>query len=293
MAKSTILTCAVTGNLTKPEMNPKLPITPEQIASAALEAADAGAAIVHIHVRNPENGAPSMETALYKDVVDRIRSKNKALIINLTTGPGGRYHPSDEDPAKAGPRTNLVHPLKRVAHVQQLKPDVATLDLNTMNFGAEIVINTPPNLRKMAEVIYASGAKPELELFDSGDIQIAHDLIKDGTLKAPAMACLVLGVKYGFAATAETMIYAKTQLPEGTEWTGFGIGRAAFPMVAQSWILGGNVRVGMEDTVHIAKGKLTSGNAELVEKARWIVESMGGELASAEEARERLGLTRA
>ncbi len=293
MAKNTILTCAVTGNLTKPEMNPNLPITPEQIAGAALQAADAGAAIVHIHVRNPANGAPSMEVPLYKDVVERIRSKNTALIINLTTGPGGRYHPSDDDPAKAGPRTNLTHPLNRVRHVQELRPDVATLDLNTMNFGTEVVINTPPNLRKMAEVIYDSGAKPELELFDSGDIQIAHDLIKEGTLKTPAMACLVLGVKYGFTATAETMLYAKSQLPEGTEWTGFGVGRSAFPMVAQSWILGGNVRIGMEDTVHVAKGKLTSGNAELVEKAGWIIDSMGGALASAEEARERLGLTRA
>ena len=293
MAKNTILTCAVTGNLTRPDMNPNLPISPEQIANSALEAAEAGAAIVHIHVRNSANGAPSMDVALYKDVLERIRAKNKALIINLTTGPGGRYHPSDEDPAKAGPRTNLTHPLKRVAHIQQLKPDVATLDLNTMNFGAEVVINTPPNLRKMAEAIYGAGTKPELELFDSGDIQIAHDLIKEGTLKTPGMACLVMGVKYGFAADAETMLYAKSKLPADIEWTGFGVGRMAFPMVAQSWILGGNVRIGMEDTVHIAKGKLTSGNAELVEKARWIIESMGGQLASADEARERLGLARA
>jgi 3-dehydrocarnitine:acetyl-CoA trimethylamine transferase len=293
VAKSTILTCAVTGNLTRPDMNPNLPVTPEQIANSALQAAEAGAAIVHIHVRNPTSGGPSMDVALYKDVFERIRAKNKALIINLTTGPGGRYHPSDEDPAKAGPRTNLTHPLKRVAHIKELKPDVATLDLNTMNFGAEVVINTPPNLRKMAEVIYGAGAKPELELFDSGDIQIAHDLIKDGTLKTPGMACLVLGVKYGFAADAETMLYAKSRLPEDIEWTGFGIGRMAFPMVAQAWILGGNARIGMEDTVHVAKGKLTSGNAELVEKARWIIESMGGELASADEARERLGLTKA
>jgi 3-dehydrocarnitine:acetyl-CoA trimethylamine transferase len=167
------------------------------------------------------------------------------------------------------------------------------LDLNTMNFGGEVVINYTPNLRKMAAAIYESGVKPELELFDSGDVQIAHDLIREGVLKTPAMACLVLGVKYGFSATGETLMYAKSQLPEDTEWTGFGVGRAAFPMVAQAWILGGNVRIGMEDTVHIAKGKLTSGNTELVEKARWIVESMGGEIASAEEARARLGLERA
>src|SRR5512139_818264 len=134
VTKSTILTCAVTGILNKPEMNRNLPITPEEIAHSALEAADAGAAVVHIHVRNPANGAPSTEITHYKEVVDRVRSKNKALIINLTTGPGGRFHPSDEDPAKAGPRTTLVHPLKRVSHIKEVKPDVATLDLNTMNF---------------------------------------------------------------------------------------------------------------------------------------------------------------
>jgi uncharacterized protein (DUF849 family) len=289
---NTILTCAITGNLTKPEMNPNLPLSPEQIATSALEAAEAGAAIVHIHVRKPDTGAPSMELAYYKETVDRIRSKNTTVIINLTTGPGGRFQPSDDDPVKPGPRTNLVHPLKRVAHIKELKPDVATLDLNTMNFGAEIVINTPPNIRKMAAVIYESNSKPEIELFDSGDIQIFRDLVDEGVIKTPAMACLVLGVKYGFSATAESMIYAKSQLPENTEWTGFGVGRSAFPMVAQSWILGGNVRIGMEDTVHIAKGKLTSGNAELVEKARWIVESMGGDIASADEARKRLGLNR-
>jgi uncharacterized protein (DUF849 family) len=219
VAKSTILTCAVTGNLTRPEMNPNLPVTPEQIADSALQAADAGAAIVHIHVRNPPNGGPSMDVALYKQVVERIRGKNKAVIINLTTGPGGRFQPSDDDPAKAGPRTNLTHPLKRVAHIQELKPDVATLDLNTMNFGAEVVINTPPNLRKMAQAIYGSGAKPELELFDSGDIQIAHDLIKEGTLKTPGMACLVLGVKYGFAANADTMLYAKSVMDPRRQYT--------------------------------------------------------------------------
>ena len=290
---STIVTCAVTGNLTKPEMNPNLPLSPEQIATSALEAAEAGAAIVHIHVRKPDTGAPSMNLAYYKEAVNRIRRKNTSVIINLTTGPGGRFHPSDDDPVKPGPRTNFVHPLKRVAHVKELRPDVATLDLNTMNFGAEVVINIPPNIRKMAAVIYESGTKPEIELFDSGDIQLARDLISEGVIKTPAMACLVLGVKYGFAATAESMIYAKSQLPENVEWTGFGVGRAAFPMVAQSWILGGNVRVGMEDTVHIAKGKLTSGNAELVEKACWIVESMGGEIAGVDETRKRLGLDRA
>jgi 3-dehydrocarnitine:acetyl-CoA trimethylamine transferase len=292
VAKRTILTCAITGSLTKPEMNPNLPITPAQIADSALEAAEAGAAIAHIHVRNPETGAPSMELSYYREVVERIRRKNTSVIINLTTGPGGRFQPSDDDPLKPGPRTNFVHPSKRVAHIEALKPDVATLDLNTMTFGGEAVINTPPNIRKMAAAINDSGSKPELELFDSGDIQLARDLIGEGLIKTPAMACLVLGVKYGFGASAETMLYAKSLLPDMVEWTGFGVGRSAFPMVAQAWLLGGNVRVGMEDTVHVAKGKLTSGNAELVEKARWIVETLGGEIAGADEARERLLLAR-
>ena len=284
-----ILTCAVTGNLTRPEMNPNLPITPEQIANDALAAADAGAAIVHIHVRHPD-GRPSMELSHYRETVDRIRQKNNALIINLTAGPGGRFQPGDDDPAVAGPRTNFLPPLRRVEHIVALKPDISTLDLNTMTFGAEVVINIPKNVRIMAEAIYGAGVKPEIELFDSGDIHLARDLFGDGALKLPAMACLVLGVKYGFPATSETMMFAKSLLPAGVTWTGFGIGRAAFPMLVQSWNLGGQLRIGMEDTVHIAKGKLTSGNGELVEKARWLIESLGGEIASAEEARERLGL---
>lgn len=287
-----ILTCAVTGNLTRPEMNPSLPITPQQIADDALAAAQAGAAIVHIHVRHPD-GRPSMELAHYREVMERIRAKNNALIINLTAGPGGRFQPGDENPAIAGPRTNFLPPRKRVEHILALKPDISTLDLNTMSFGGEVVINIPPNVRIMADAIYGAGVKPEIELFNSGDIHLCRDLIAEGKVKLPAMCCLVLGVKYGFPATSETMAFAKSLLPPEMTWTGFGIGRAAFPMLVQSWLLGGQLRIGMEDNVHINKGQLTKGNGELVEKARWLIESLGGELASAEEARERLGLTKA
>lgn len=289
-SRTTILTCAVTGGLTRPDMNPNLPLGPDQVAASALEAADAGAAIVHLHVRHPGTGAPSMELDHYREVVETIRAKNSSLVINLTTGPGGRYHPGEEDPAVAGPRTNFLHPLKRVEHVAALRPDVCSLDLNTMTFGSETVINTPENVRLMAEAIHEAGTKPELELFDSGDINLARDLIAEDTLKPSPMVCIVLGVKYGFAPSAEALMFARSQLPENSQWSAFGIGRFAFPMLAQTWILGGNVRIGMEDTVHIAKGKLTSGNGELVEKARWIIESMGGELASADEARQRLNL---
>jgi uncharacterized protein (DUF849 family) len=207
--QKTMITCAVTGNLTKPETNPALPISPQQIADSALEAAAAGAAAVHVHVRHPDTGAPSMELAHYREVVQRIRAKDNALIINLTTGPGGRFQPSDENPAIAGPRTNLLGPERRVEHVVALKPDICTLDLNTMTFGQEVVINTPPNLRKMAAAIYESGAVPEIELFDSGDIHLMSDFFTEGVLRGPLLVSLVLGVKYGFPATPAAMSFAK------------------------------------------------------------------------------------
>jgi len=233
-----------------------------------------------------------MELMHYRETVRLIRAKNDALILNLTTGPGGRYQPSDDNPAVAGPRTNFLPPLRRVEHIADLRPDIATLDLNTMTFGAETVINTPRNVRIMAEAIYESGAKPEIELFDSGDIELARDMLSDGSLRAPAMASLVLGVKYGFPANTETMLFARNRLPPDVAWTGFGVGRAAFPMLAQAYVLGGHVRVGMEDTVYVDRGRLTSGNAELVEKARWLVTKLGGEIAAPEEARNMLALRR-
>jgi uncharacterized protein (DUF849 family) len=288
--RKTMITCAVTGNLTKPEMNPALPISPQQIADSALEAAAAGAAAVHIHVRHPDTGMPSMDVAHYREVVERIRAKNNALVINLTTGPGGRFQPSDENPAIAGPRTNLLRSERRVEHVVALRPDICTLDLNTMTFGQEVVINTPPNLRKMAAAIYQSGVVPEIELFDSGDIHLMNDFLAEGVLRQPPLVSLVLGVKYGMPATPAAMSFAKSMLPSDTVWTGFGIGRMAFPMLAQSFLLGGMVRIGLEDTVNVAKGQLANGNGELVEKARHIVELLGGKIMCADEAREMLKL---
>jgi uncharacterized protein (DUF849 family) len=290
VAQKTILTCAITGNQTKPAQNENLPVTPEQIAEDCLAAAKAGAAIVHIHVRDPETGAPSMAVAHYQEVVERIRAKNDSLLLNLTTGPGGRFQPSDADPKIAGPRTNLMRPELRGEHVTAIKPEICTLDLNTMTFGQEVVINTPPNVTKMAEIIKQAGVKPELEIFDSGDLHLALDLFAQGVLDQPAMLSFVLGVKYGMPALPESMLYLRGLLPPESVWTGFGIGRMAFPMVAQSYLLGGHVRIGMEDTVYLDKGVLTPGNAALVEKAREIIESLGGQLASAEEARATLGL---
>ena len=286
-----IITCAITGNLTRPEQSPYLPITPQQIADSALEAAEAGAAIAHIHVRDPETGRPSMSIDLYRDVMDRIRARNASLIINLTTGPGGRFVPSEEDPKVAGPGTTLMAPEKRVEHVEILRPDICTLDLNTMNSGGQVVINTPTNVRKMADRIRAAKVLPELELFDTGDCHLARDLMAEGVLQGPGLFSLVLGVKYGFNASPETMLYGRSLLPPGAIWTGFGIGRSEFPMVAQAFLLGGHVRVGMEDNLYISKGVLAKTNAELVTHAADIVRSLGATIATAGEAREHLNLS--
>ncbi|ABE42323.1 3-keto-5-aminohexanoate cleavage protein [Polaromonas sp. JS666] len=290
MAHKTIITCAVTGNITTPDQHPGLPITPEQISTASLEAAEAGASIVHIHVRDPKTGKPSMEVEYYRDVMSRIRSANRKLVINLTTGPGGRFVPSEEDPQVAGPGSTLLVPEKRVVHIPLLKPDICTLDLNTMNSGEQVVINTPKNVARMAKVIREAGVKPEIELFDSGDIHLAHALIKAGVLEGPGLFSLVLGVKYGFSATPETMLYAKSLLPSGAIWSGFGIGGSEFPMVAQSYLLGGHVRVGFEDNLYLEKGVLAPNNAALVTKARNIVESLGGQISNCDETRQILSL---
>jgi len=286
----TFLTCAITGNITKPEQSPYLPITPQQIADSALEAAEAGAAVAHIHVRDPATGRPSMEIDLYRDVMDRVRAKNRDLIINLTTGPGGRFVPSENDPKIAAPGTTLTLPEKRVEHIELLRPDICALDLNTMNSGGEVVINTPRNVRKMAAIMRAARVLPEIELFDSGDCHLARDMFADGSLEGPGLFSLVLGVKYGFNPSPETMMYARGLLPEGAIWSGFGLGRTEFPMVAQAWLLGGHVRVGMEDNLYMSKGVLAKTNAELVTHAIGILKMLGANIASAKDAREMLKL---
>jgi uncharacterized protein (DUF849 family) len=290
MQQKVIITCAVTGNITKPEQHPGLPITPQQIADSALDAAEAGASVAHIHVRDPDTGKPSMEVEYYREVMERIRRVNKDMVINLTTGPGGRFIPSEDNPQVAAPGSTLMVPEKRVAHITALKPDICTLDLNTMNSGGEVVINTPRNVIRMANIIRAAGVMPEIELFDSGDIQLAHDLIRNGVLQGPGLYSLVLGVNYGFAATPETMLYARNMLPPGATWSAFGIGRHEFPMVGQAYLYGGHVRVGFEDNIFMSKGVLAPSNAALVKRARTIVESLGGQIANPREARSLLGL---
>lgn len=290
MSRKTILTCAVTGNLTTRDQHPGLPVTPAEIAAAAIEAGKAGAAVVHIHARDPATTKGSMDLGLFRDIVDRIRQSGSDVILNLSTGEGGRYIPSLDNPAVAAPGTTLTTPERRVAHVEALKPEICTLDLNTMFSGSAVVINTPRNVTEMAKRIYAAGVLPELELFDGGDLQLAKALQEDGTLRNPLLIQIVLGVRYGAIPNPETLFYFASQLPPGCIWAAFGIGRHEFPLLAQAFLLGGHVRVGLEDNVYIRKGVLARDNAELVEKAGTIVENLGGSLATPAEARAILGL---
>ena len=290
MSSKVIITCAVTGNLTRPEQHPNLPITPEQIANAAIDAAKAGAAIAHIHVRDPKTGAPSMELEHYREVVERIRACDTDLVINLTTGPGGRFVPSEDDPRVAAPGSTLVRPERRVEHVVALKPELCSLDLNTMWFGSAVVMNTPRNAAIMARAIREAGVMPELEVFDSGDLQLAHQLLADGVLARPPLFQIVLGIKNGFPASPEALMFAKSLLPQDAMWAAMGIGRMEFPIVAQACILGGHVRVGLEDNLYIRKGVLAPSNAALVERAVQLVEILGREVATPAEARQILGL---
>ena len=290
--RKTILTCAVTGNLVTPENNPNLPVTPAQIAEAAIAAAKAGAAIAHIHVRDPRTAKPSMELGLYREVVDRIRDSATDVVINLTTGEGGRFVPGAEDPRQAGPGTTLLPPDARVAHVVELKPELCSLDFNTMWSGKAAVINPPHSIERMADLIQEAGVKPEIEVFESSDIQLALDFIDRGVIQAkgPHFFQIVTGVRYGAAATPAALQYLSSLFPASAIWSAFGVGRHEYPMLATSFLNGGHVRVGMEDNVYIAKGELCRDNAQLVTKARQIIELLGGELASPAEARAILEL---
>lgn len=288
MRRKYILTCAVTGSTTRPDQTPHLPITPVQIATAAVEAAKAGAAVVHLHVRDPETGQPSMSIDLYREVLDRIRASGTDVVINLTTGPGGRFVPSRDNPRKAAAGSTLMPPEQRVAHIVELKPEIATLDLNTMWSGTGVVINTPWSVTSMAEAIYSVGTIPELEVFDSGDIGLAKKLIEDGVLKGPCLFQICMGLRWGFDWNPETLNYAKSILPSGTPWAAFAIGRMEFPMLVQAWLLGGHVRVGLEDNIYLNKGELAVNNTVLVERAVRILREFGAEPMTAAEARLEL-----
>ncbi len=290
MNNRTIISCAVTGSAPTPKKNPAVPVTPEDIAISALDAAKAGAAIVHIHVRDPETGQRSMALEHYSEVVERIRNSGSDLIINLTTGPGARFVPDDGDPAVAGEGTLVKTAAERVRHVEELKPEICSLDVATMNFNDAVFLNSPNILRQMADRIAAAGAKPELEVFDSGHIELAKQLIAEDLITPPPYFQLCLGIAYGAAATPESMMHMRDRLPEGAIWSAFGISRQQFPMVAQAVLLGGHVRVGLEDNIYMGPGELAPSNAALVERARAIIESLNGNVAAPKEARAILGI---
>jgi uncharacterized protein (DUF849 family) len=288
MQRKVMISCAVTGSADTPSKNPAVPVTPEQIAQSSIEAAKAGAAIVHIHVRDPFTTQPSMDATLYREVVDRIRSSGVDVLINLTTGPGARFVPGVADPLKPGPATNLKLPEQRVQHIIDVRPDICSLDMGSMNMGSYVFINTPSYLEAMAIAIRDADVLPELEVFETGHLLLAKRMIETGHVKRPGMFQICLGIAWGQPATPEAMTYMRGLLPPGAPWFAFGISLHQFPMVAQAVLLGGHVRVGLEDNIYLGKGELAPSNAALVEKARRIIELLGDQVASPAEARAML-----
>lgn len=289
MQRKVMISCAVTGSADTPGRNPAVPVTPEQIAQSAIDAAKAGAAIVHIHVRDPKTTRPSMDPALYKEVVDRIRGSGSDVLINLTTGPGARFVPGDEDPQKPGPGTTIKSPAERVRHVVALKPDICSLDMGSMNMGQYVFVNTPSILENMAVAIRDAGIVPELEVFETGHLLLAKRMIETGHIKGPGMFQICLGISWAQPATSEAMTYMRNLLPKESPWFAFGISLHQFPMAAQAVLLGGHIRVGLEDNIYLGRGQLAPSNAALVEKAAKIVAILGDHVASPAEARQMLG----
>jgi len=286
-----IVTCAVTGAGDTVGKHPAIPVTPKQIADAAIEAAKAGAAIAHMHVRDPGTGKGSRKTEYYREVVKRVRDSGTDIIINLTAGMGGDLEIDDQDPRKAGPGTDLVNALERLVHVEELLPEICTLDCGTLNFGDGnmIYVSTPNQLRAGAKRIRELGVKPELEVFDTGHLWFAKRMHEEGLLEEPPMFQLCLGIPWGAPADTNAMKGMRDMLPAGAVWAGFGIGRMQMPMVAQAVLLGGNVRVGLEDNIWLDRGVHAS-NGTLVQRAVEIVRLMGARTLTPAEARKKLGL---
>lgn len=286
-----VVTCAVTGAGDTTGKNPHVPVTPREIADAAIEAAQAGAAIAHLHVRDPETGKGSRDVALFKETVDLVHASDADVVINLTAGMGGDWVPSAEDPSLPGPGTDMIGPDERLAHIRECLPEICSLDCGTLNFGNgdEIYISTPPTLRRMAQLTQEWGVKPELEVFDLGHIRFAKAMVDEGLIDAPPMFQLCLGIPWGADQTVETMAAMKAQLPPGASWASFGISRMQMPMAAAAVALGGNVRVGLEDNIWLDRG-VPATNGQLVARAIEIIERMGGRALTPQEARNKLGL---
>jgi uncharacterized protein (DUF849 family) len=284
-----VITVAVTGSIGDKKKHPDLPVTPKEIAESAVKACSAGASVAHIHVRNPETAESSMSFELYKEVVERIRDFSD-MVINLTTGVGARIVPNESNPVGLGLGTTWSSPEKRIEHVIELKPELCSIDMGSMNFGEWIFANCVSHLEDMAIRIAEVGVKPELEVFDIGHITIAKYFLQKGLVEDPPIFQLCLGIPWGMPANSKNMLLMKDFLPNDAIWSGFGVGSASFHMVAQSALLGGNVRVGFEDNFYLSRGIPAKSNAELVDKAVNILTMLDKEPASPQEAREILKL---
>jgi len=285
-----IVTVAVIGSRPTREQNPHIPLTPEEIADSAYECFNEGASIVHVHVRDLKTQKRSMESDLFRRVMERLNSKCN-MMINLTTGVGGQLVVgADNQPDMS--RSLMASPEKRVEHVLQLKPELCSLDIGSSNSGSGVFINAEPVIDRMAELIKKSGVKPEVEIFDFGDIQIAERLIKLGLIEKNAHFQLCMGTKMGVPATPKMAVTLAEALPAEGTWSIFGVGATQFPMVAMGVLLNGHVRVGFEDNLYLKKGQLAKSNAELVKRAVEIIRSLNKDVASVDEAREILCISK-
>jgi len=295
MNREVFITCAVTGSGGTQDRSPHVPRSPKDIAESATNAAKAGAAIVHCHVREPDTGHPSRRLALYREVTDRIRDAEVDVVLNLTAGMGGDMaFGSTEAPLpldEAG--TDMIGAAERVAHVRACLPEICTLDCGTMNFAEAdyVMTNTPGMLRAMGGMMRELGVTPEIEAFDTGHLWFAKELVRDGTLASPALVQLCMGVPWGAPNDLNTLMAMVNAIPPDWEWSAFSLGRDEMPYVAAAVLAGGNVRVGLEDNLFLDKGVLAT-NAQLVERAVGIVERMGARVIGPQAVRDRLGLTK-
>jgi uncharacterized protein (DUF849 family) len=286
-----VVTCAVTGAGDTTGRSSHVPVTPRQIAESAVEAAKAGASVVHLHVRDPATGKASRDPLLFRETVERIRESGTDVVINLTAGMGGDWVSDPSNPAMPGPGTDMVGADERLAHVRDCLPEICSLDCGTLNFGNDdtIYISTPPILRKMAALTKEWGVKPELEVFELGHIRFARQMISEGLIAEPPMFQLCLGIPWGADQTVDTMKAMKDHLPSEASWAGFGISRMQMPMAAVAVAMGGNVRVGLEDNLFLDRGVLAT-NAQLVERVVSLIGAMGARVLAPQEARNKLRL---
>lgn len=295
MNRDVFITCAVTGSGDTAGKSPHVPRSPKQIAESAIDAAKAGAAVVHCHVRDPETGAPSRRNDLYREVTERIRDAEVDVVLNLTAGMGGdMIFGGTEQPLPLNPAgTDMVGATERVSHVAECLPEICTLDCGTMNFslGDYVMTNTPSMLRAMGKMMTDLGVRPEIEAFDTGHLWFAKQLVEEGVIEDPVLIQLCMGIPWGAPDDLNTFMAMVNNVPSSWTFSAFSIGRNAMAYPAAAVLAGGNVRVGLEDNLYVAKGQLAT-NAQLVEKAVTIVESMGARIIGPAEVREKLKLTK-